>query len=119
MIDVLPMETFGSAHSERRRRKPLAPIQNVNLLTLDNVFVNTDIIEQSLIGESQANLLGYFPIKSNFGENGYWCFNPPYDYRVTRNFIDSIFIKLCQMNGELFPFKKGKIIIRLLFKRMQ
>ena len=79
-IDVLPVETDNSA----RISNPLPPIEKVNLRTLDNVFVYTDIIEQSLIRESQANLLGYFPIKSNFGETGYWCFNPPYDYKVIK-----------------------------------
>ena len=117
-IDVLPVETDNSANSRYRFRNPLPPIEKVNLRTLDNVFVYTDIIEQSLIGESQAKLLGYFPIKSHFGETGYWCFNPPYDYKVIKNFIDTISIKLTRMNGELFPFKNGQIIIRLLFKRV-
>ena len=112
------MEDDNSAASDYRFRKPLPPIQKVNIRTLDNVFVYSDIVEQSLIGESQANFLGYFPIKSSFGETGYWCFNPPYDYKVIKSFIDTISIKLSQMNGELFPFKKGKIIIRLLFKRV-
>ena len=117
-IDVLPVESDNSAHSQTRISNPLPPIEKVNLRTLDNEFIYTDIIEQSLIGESQANLLGYFPIKSNFGETGYWCFNPQYDYKVIKNFIDTIFIKLTRMNGELFPLKNGKIIIRLLFKRV-
>ena len=117
-IDILLVETEISAASLIRTRNPLPPIEKVNLHTLDNVFVNTDIIEQSLIGESQSNLLGYCPIKSHFGETGYWCFNPPYDYIVIKNFIDTISIKLTLMNGELFPFKNGQIIIRLLFKRV-
>ena len=118
VIEVLPVETDNSAVSIERNRTPLPPIDKVNLRTLDNVFIYTDIIEQTLIGESQANTLGYFPIKSNFGETGYWCFNPPYDYKVIKGDVDTISIKLTQMNGELFPFKNGKIIIRLLFKRV-
>jgi hypothetical protein len=116
---VLPVETEISSMSKERVRNPLPEIDKVNLRTLDNVFVYSDIIEQTLIGESQANTLGYFPIKSNFGETGYWCFNPPYDYKVNKAYIDTISIKLARMNGELFPFKNGKIIIRLLFKRVQ
>ena len=65
-IDILPVETENSAASIIQTRNPLPTIEKVNLQTLDNVFVYTDIIEQSLIGESQANLLGYFPIKSHF-----------------------------------------------------
>ena len=70
-IDVLLVETDNSANSRYRFGNPLPPAEKVNLPTFDNVFVYTGIIEQSLIGESQANLLGYFPIKSNFGETGY------------------------------------------------
>ena len=65
-IDVLPVETDNSAHSQNRIRNTLPAIEKVNLRTLDNVFIYTDMIEQSLIGESQANLLGYLPIKSHF-----------------------------------------------------
>ena len=118
VIDVLPVETDNIAHSQTRICNPLPLIEKVNFRTLDNVFVYTDIIEQSLIKESQAILFGYFSIKSNFGETGYWCFNPPYNYKVIKNLIDTISIKLTRMNGELFPFKNGKIIIRLLFKRV-
>ena len=70
-IDILPVETENSAASIIRTRNPLPSIEKSNLRTLDNVSVYTHIIEQSLIGESQANLLGYFPIKSHFGETGY------------------------------------------------
>ena len=117
--DVLPVETHNKAYSFERHNNPLNPTQKVNLRTLDNVFVYTDIVEESLIGESQASYLGYFPIKSNFGETGYWCFNPPYDYKVIKSYIDTISIKLRQLKGELFPFKNGTIIIRLMFKRVQ
>ena len=81
-IRVLPVETDNCAYSQIRICNPFPPIEKVNLRTLDNVFVYPDIIEQSLIGESQANLLGYVAIKSNFGETGYWCFNLLYDYKV-------------------------------------
>ena len=80
-IDIFPVETENCAASIIRTRNPLPPIEKVNLRTLDNVFVYTDKIEQSLIGESQANFLEYFLIKSHFGETGYWCFNPLYDYK--------------------------------------
>ena len=38
------METENSAASNIRTRNPLPPIDKVNLQTLDNVFVYTDII---------------------------------------------------------------------------
>ena len=117
-IQVLPVHTDSFQIVRDSYNNPLPAVEKVNLRTLDNVFVYSDIIEQSLIGESQANQLGYFPIKSKFGETGYWCFNPPYSYKVIKNFVDTISIKLTALNGELFPFKKGQIIIRLLFTRV-
>ena len=70
-IDILPVETENSAASIIETRNPLPPIEKVNLLTLYNVFIYTDIIEQSLIVESQANLRVYFPIKSHNKETKY------------------------------------------------
>lgn len=116
-LDVLIVEHIDVAHSRFRMLNPLRKTEKVNLRILDNVFIYSDIVEQSLIGTSQANIIGFFPIKSSFGETGYWCFNPPYDYQVIKSYIDTISIKLCRENGELFPFRNGKIIIRLLFKR--
>ena len=118
VIDVLPVETENSAASIIRTRNPLSPIEIINLQTLDNLFVYKDIIEQSLIGKSQANHHGYFVIKSHFRKTGYWCFNRQYDYKVIKNFIDTKSIKLTRMIGELFPFKNRQIIIYLLFKRI-
>jgi hypothetical protein len=117
-IQVLIIDNMRVTNVRNEIKRPLPAVEEINLKTLDNVFIYSDIIEQSLIGESQGNLLGYFPIKSQFGETGYWCFNPPYEYRVIKNWIDTISIKLTALNGELFPFKKGQIIIRLLFKRV-
>lgn len=116
-LDVLIVDSQNIASSLFRLKRPLRMTEKVNLRLLDNVFIYSDIVEQSLIGTSQANIIGFFPIKSSFGETGYWCFNPPYDYKVIKSYIDTISIKLCRDNGEYFPFRNGKIIIRLLFKR--
>lgn len=119
VIEVLPVNIVDTVRSKDARRNPLPPREKVNLRTPDCVFVYSDIVEQSLIGESQGNILGYFPIKAKYGDAGYWCFNPPYDYKVIKQCIDTISIKLTGVNGKLFPFKNGQIIIRLRFERMQ
>ena len=115
--DVLIVEADDVFSARYRQKRPLPVTDRVNLRTLNNVFIYTDIVEESLIGESQGNMIGYFPLKTSFGETGYWCFNPPYHYRVKLPYIDTISLKLCRATGELFPFKDGKIIIRLLFTR--
>ena len=116
-IDLLPVKTDNSALLIIRTLNPLPSSEKVNLRTIDNGFVYTDIIEQSLIVDSHANFNGYFIIKSHFGETGYWCFNPPNDYKLIKNLTGTISINLTLMNGELFPLINGQIIICVLFKR--
>ena len=68
-LKCFPLKKFSSL-SKERVRNPLPTIEKVNLRTFDNVFVYSNIIEQTLIGESQANTLNYVYIKFNFGERG-------------------------------------------------
>ena len=42
-----------------------------------SMWVYTDIIELSAVGDIQAPVLGYVPIQSKFDEMGYWNFNRP------------------------------------------
>ena len=85
---------------------------------MENVFVYSDIVKSSLVGDSQANFLGYFPILSTTDERGYWGFNPPYYHEVQMSTIDRIAIKLCTEDGQLFT-NEGKVIIRLHFRRIR
>ena len=43
-----------------------------------SMWVYTDIIKYSAVGDIQALFLGYVPILSKFDKMGYWNFNPPY-----------------------------------------
>ena len=85
---------------------------------LTSIFVYSDLVELSLVGDSQSALLGYCPIQSKFGEQGYWCFNPPYYVRVREKYINTITIELCTDTGEAFPIEDGKVNCRLNFRRI-
>ena len=85
---------------------------------LTSMFVYSDIVEHSLVGDSQAALLGYLPIQSKFGDQGFWCFNPPYYIRVREKFINTVTIQLCTDTGEPFPIETGKVNCRLNFRRL-
>jgi len=85
---------------------------------LTSIFVYSDIVELSLVGDSQSALLGYCPIQSKFGDQGYWCFNPPYYVRVREKSISSIKMELCTDTGEIFPIEDGKVNCRLNFRRI-
>ena len=45
---------------------------------ITSMWVYTDIIELSAVGDIQELFLKYVPIQSKFDEMGYWNFNPPY-----------------------------------------
>lgn len=98
--------------------KPLTSELTALIKRLTSMFVYSDIVELSLVGDSQSALLGYCPIHSNFGDQGYWCFNPPYYVRVRERCINSIKIELCTDTGELFPIEDGKVNCRLNFRRI-
>ena len=86
--------------------------------TISSMLVYTDIVEPSLIGDSQANYLGFLPIQTIYGQQGYWNFQPPYYVPVKTKQISNITIKLCQDTGDLMPIEDGKVICRLHFRRV-
>ena len=118
LVEVMAVEHRNIALAKARRRRPLLQTRKVDLRKLENVFVYSDIVKSSLVGDSQSNFLGYFPIKSTYEQTGYWCFNPPYYHEVQHQTIETIAIKLCTEEGELFPNKDGKVIVRLHFRRI-
>ena len=42
-----------------------------------SLWIYTDIIKLSAVGDIQAPFLGYVPIQSKFDKIKYWNFNPP------------------------------------------
>ena len=68
---LLPVVTENSAASIIRVLNLLPLIEKNISGRAPTWFLYTDIIEQSLINKIHANLLGCFPIKSNFCETGH------------------------------------------------
>ena len=48
------------------------------------MIVYSDIVEQSMVGNSQLLIIGFFPIKSKFQELGQCVFNPPMFVKVRK-----------------------------------
>ena len=107
-VEYIILETDHSVTSE------LTP----KLKRLTNMFVYSDIVELSLVGDTQAALLGYLPIQSKFGDQAYWSFNPPYYVRLREKLINTITIQLCYDTGGSFSIEEGKIFCRLNFRRV-
>ena len=84
---------------------------------LTNMYVYSDIVELSPVGNSQVPIVGFLPIKTKFQEAGHWVFNPPLYVRVKKQNINTITMKICAETGEKFPIQAGVITCRLHFRR--
>ena len=62
---------------------------------ITSLWVYTDIIEFSAVGDIQAPFLEYVPIQSKFDEMEYWNVNPPYYINIKEHFVNNITIKIC------------------------
>ena len=47
------------------------------LKRITNMYVYSDIVELSPVGNSQVPIMGLLPIRSSFQETDHWVFNPP------------------------------------------
>ena len=92
--------------------------QAPQLKGVTSMFVYSDIVELSLVGDTQAASLGFLPIQNKFGDQAYWSFNPPYYVRLRERHLTTITIQLCDDTGELFPIAQGKVLCQLNFRRV-
>ena len=88
-----------------------------SLKRISNMYVYSDIVELSHVGNSQIPIMGFLPITTHFQENGHWVFNPPLYVNVKEKIINRITIKICTGAGEYFPIEDGEVICRLRFHR--
>ena len=93
-------------------------VQSPQLKRVTSMLVYSDIVELSLVGDTQAPLLESLPIQSKFGDQAYWSFNPPYYVCLREKQITTITIQLCDDTGETFPIADGKVLCRLNFRRV-
>ena len=84
---------------------------------ISNMYVYSDIVELSPVGNSEVPIMGVFPIKSNFQENGHWVFNPPLYVRIREKNIRTITMKISTETGEEFPIYDDVVTCRLNFRR--
>ena len=83
------------------------------------LYVYTDIVKYQMVGNTQAPLMGVFPVQGEHGKQLYWNFNPPYYLPVTKTFIPDVQIQLATETGSEIPFREGDVVCRLHFRRKQ
>ena len=81
------------------------------------MYVYSDIVELSPVGNSQVPIMGFLPIKSNFQENNHWVFNPFLSVSVREKNIKTITMKISTETGVEFPIHDDVFTCRLNFRR--
>jgi hypothetical protein len=85
---------------------------------INSIFLYSNITDHVLVGNTQTPLLGYFPVKTIWGQQGYWNFNPVYYLPVKESNVHTIQIRMCNDTGEDIKFETGTVICRLNFRRV-
>jgi hypothetical protein len=87
--------------------------------TLSTMFILSDLVQLSHVGDKLLPVLGSVPIPSdNFGTNQFYSFNPLEFKPITASqLIEEIDIRLVTDNGyEPFPISSGKVQVKLLLR---
>lgn len=94
----------------------------INLLAeCHSLFVYTDIVESSRVGDSFTQLLNVIavPTKTEFGEQVFVRYERPYYHRVSKSDFEEIEIDIKDDTGASVPFRFGRTIVTLEFRRVQ
>lgn len=126
VIDLNPVAFVSQAYSfanlpehEALNIEGAVPI---NLLAeCHSLFVYTDIVESSRVGDSYTQLLNVItvPPKAEFGEQVFVRFERPYYRRVSKSDFQQIEVEIKDDTIATAPFRFGRTIITLEFRRIQ
>ena len=86
---------------------------------ISHMFIYSDIVDISPIGDTLAPLLGHFSVTSKYGAQGtFEAVNRRY-VKVKPRILSTITIKTCTSTGDLVPFQgsSGLVICDLHFRR--
>lgn len=84
-----------------------------------SIFVYTDIVLPQVVGNTLAPLLRVLPINQHtpLGTHVYHSFNNLYYFPLSKNFINSVEIRLCDITGDYVPFRSGRVVSTLHFRQ--
>lgn len=77
------------------------------------LYIYSDIVAPSIMGDTRANLLQCCPISGNFGEMNRQAFNPVRYTPILFDTIDSISIEILNEQGQPVKFSYGSVILTL------
>ena len=85
----------------------------------NSMYIYTDIVQHSSVGDAYAQLLRNIPVKENvkWGEAVHVPFDKPHLIPVQSRNFDTIQIDISDDAGRIIPFESGRVLIKLLFKK--
>ena len=108
---------MGFKENEILRESPIVSPFMTNIKRYTDLYVYTDIIQNQYVGDVRAPLLRVGPAKSRYGDTACVIYEQPQFLPLKRSNIQSIEINLRSNTGELVPFRSGKSILTLVFRR--
>ena len=87
--------------------------------TMHNIYVYTNIVKETLVGNNYYNLLRIVPTQGSHGSIIHISFLNPFYLEIAQDRICSIRITLCDDLGQPVRFQFGKVVCILHFRRKQ
>ena len=106
---------FSNAWSPRKVIK--APMNADVHASMHNIFIYTNIVKETLVGNGYYPLLRIITTAGEHGMNTSQNFLKPYYHEVAFDRLSSIRLTLCDDQSKPVKFESGKVICKLHFRR--
>lgn len=83
---------------------------------LHSIFVYTDVVEHTVIGDTLAPILRIVKIAGKYGRQSTATYNAPLYQPVKTNRFDVITLKMASQTGHPILFNRGQAIVTLHFR---
>lgn len=110
-IDVDPQ---GFKYVDENNSIPKHPM-NINLV--DSLYVYSDVVQSSLVGDVMAPLLRIVPVVGSYGEMCHIEYIKPVYFPVAKLTFSTIEIYITDSAGRKIKFRHGKTTVMLHFRR--
>ena len=112
-----PSAILAEDYDEKHRMVFAAKFGADMRATMYDMFIYSNIVETSLVGNAYVPLLRFVAVDSSHGSYISKLYENPYYLKLQSGFIQEIEIKICDEEGNLVKFEWGKIVIVLKFRR--
>ena len=109
--------TFSAGNNLDQLPKRIEASHEVDLdAGLHSIFVYTDLVEHTVIGDTLAPILRIVKVAGKHGRQSTATYNAPLYQPVKTNRFDVVTIKMASQTGEPILFNRGQAIVTLHFR---